>query len=197
MTQKIYMNAKGAPISRQRADQLSNPEKNHARQAVAYAVKRHQMPPARTLTCTDCGQPAVEYDHYLGYAREHRLDVQPVCLACHGIRKRGRMTQCRRGHDYAQFGEIDKDGRRACSICRTRLNRSTRPRRHTEPTKHASIILRESDERAIRALIFIGFGHTTTGVVQAALQFAFAAKRSEIAGELLTIPTTTEQSASA
>lgn len=50
------------------------------------AVVAGKLPRPDTLTCTDCGGPAREYDHYLGYAPEHRLSVQPVCRGCHNKR---------------------------------------------------------------------------------------------------------------
>lgn len=46
---------------------------------LAIAVKRGRLQPARTFNCTDCGAPAVCYDH-----RDYNkpLDVQPVCHKC-------------------------------------------------------------------------------------------------------------------
>lgn len=44
---------------------------------------RVNLPPARNFLCVDCGKPATDYDHYLGYNDEHCLDVQPVCRSCH------------------------------------------------------------------------------------------------------------------
>ncbi len=46
---------------------------------VASAVKAGKLPPVRTLTCVDCGAPAVGYDHR-DYSKP--LDVQPVCKRC-------------------------------------------------------------------------------------------------------------------
>ncbi len=46
---------------------------------VANAVKAGKLPPVRTLTCVDCGAPAVGYDHR-DYSKP--LDVQPVCRRC-------------------------------------------------------------------------------------------------------------------
>ena len=74
------------PISRQRLHQLRNPERHQARQTVTRAVTRGKLPRPDKLVCTDCGERAGEYDHYLGYAAEHRLDVQPVCIKCHAKR---------------------------------------------------------------------------------------------------------------
>lgn len=62
------------------------PERINARKAVAYAVQIGRLPGVTETACVDCGAPARQYDHYLGYAREHRLHVQAVCRACHGRR---------------------------------------------------------------------------------------------------------------
>lgn len=51
--------------------------------AVEYAVKTHRLAPAKTLPCLDCGGPAVEYHHHLGYERRHWLDVVALCDSCH------------------------------------------------------------------------------------------------------------------
>lgn len=47
--------------------------------AIAKAIKSGALPKARTLTCVDCGKPALDYEH-----RDYRrpLDVQPVCRPC-------------------------------------------------------------------------------------------------------------------
>ena len=58
------------------------PEKAKARQTVQCAVAKGRIPSVLTLKCMDCGDPAKRYDHYLGYAEEHRLHVQPVCTFC-------------------------------------------------------------------------------------------------------------------
>lgn len=54
-----------------------------AGQAVRRAVQVGRLPHVRTLTCVHCGEPAREYHHYLGHAKEHRLDVVPLCIPCH------------------------------------------------------------------------------------------------------------------
>ena len=60
--------------------------KSKARTALWTAIGRGHLARAKSLACHDCGKPAQHYDHYLGYAREHWLDVQPVCTSCHGQR---------------------------------------------------------------------------------------------------------------
>jgi hypothetical protein len=76
-------------LSRQKFFMPTN--KDRARWATKQAWRTNKIPHPKTLLCSDCGGPAVEYDHYLGYEREHWLDVQPVCRRCHHQRgyKRG------------------------------------------------------------------------------------------------------------
>jgi hypothetical protein len=54
-----------------------------ARSIVSKAVQLGLMPKVRSLSCTDCGQPATGYDH-----RDYRkpLDVEPVCHGCNVYR---------------------------------------------------------------------------------------------------------------
>jgi hypothetical protein len=47
--------------------------------AVRKAVVAGAIPPARNLTCTDCGQQAHGYDHR-DYTKP--LAVEPVCRSC-------------------------------------------------------------------------------------------------------------------
>ena len=60
-----------------------------ARQRVQSAARAGRLPRPRDLPCTDCGHiwqaggPWHDYDHYLGYAAEHQLDVECVCRPCH------------------------------------------------------------------------------------------------------------------
>lgn len=59
----------------------------HMRRAaalVAAAVRKGALPPARDLSCVDCGAPADGYDHR-DYTKP--LDVEPCCLSCN--KKRG------------------------------------------------------------------------------------------------------------
>ena len=67
-----------------RASQARNTEKVLARNAVSHAVEQKQLVPAFTLECgQNCGRPAFDYHHHLGYEPEHWLDVVPVCRTCH------------------------------------------------------------------------------------------------------------------
>jgi NUMOD3 motif-containing protein len=63
------------------------PEVQAAHWTVSNATRSGKLHKATNFLCFDCGEPAACYDHYLGYAPEHRLDVQPVCFSCH--QKRG------------------------------------------------------------------------------------------------------------
>jgi hypothetical protein len=62
---------------------LRHPDKQKAHQRVAYAVKAGKLPKVSALDCRACGGRASEYHHYLGYAKEHWLDVHPYCAKCH------------------------------------------------------------------------------------------------------------------
>ena len=70
-------------ISRQARQQWFNRQPFLARLAVNDAVQRGIIPRPDTLNCVDCDNPAKQYDHYLGYSDEHRMDVRPLCVPCH------------------------------------------------------------------------------------------------------------------
>ena len=57
------------------------------RSAVTSAVKHGLLPRPATIPCVDCGKPAQEYHHHLGYAPEHWLNVVAVCRTCHRNRE--------------------------------------------------------------------------------------------------------------
>ncbi len=60
----------------------SNPEKTVARDACNNAVKAGVLiKPRRCSICNAGGR--IEGHHYLGYAPEHVLDVQWLCVPCH------------------------------------------------------------------------------------------------------------------
>lgn len=72
------------------------PEREEARRVVAVAVRYRRLPHPSRMACHDCGHTGEdrrhEYDHYLGYAEAHRLDVQAVCTLCHADREKARRT---------------------------------------------------------------------------------------------------------
>ena len=120
--------------------------KGGARQKVFNLVRSGHLPRADSLPCTDCGHlwtPGCprseihEYDHYLGYEREHWADVQAVCQPCHIKRDRVRdkKTHCCNGHKYTpeNTGRLS-DGIRYCRQCVARRNRAYKDaRRLREP----------------------------------------------------------------
>jgi hypothetical protein len=95
------------------------PDRAVARIQVNEAVKYGRMPRAKDLLCVDCLTPAREYDHYLGYAKEHWFDVQAVCRSCHLEREKRRRPNCKRGHRYTNADWREVNGRkvRMCREC--------------------------------------------------------------------------------
>jgi hypothetical protein len=73
-------------------------DQKQARHRINREVRRGIRPHPNLLPCVDCGhiwkphQKRHEYDHYLGYAAEHHLDVQVVCTSCHATRERLRRA---------------------------------------------------------------------------------------------------------
>jgi hypothetical protein len=89
--------AKAAYVPRPRKSKLGKffapsraGDKRQARARVNHRVE------IGTIPCMDCGHVHAagerrhEYDHHLGYAAEHQLDVQAVCTTCHRKRERAR-----------------------------------------------------------------------------------------------------------
>lgn len=97
-----------------------------ARYAVNLEVRTGRLQKPNDLPCADCGHVydggmRHEYDHHLGYDREHWLSVQAVCVACHVRRDspKANQTHCVHGHEYtdANTGR-HANGRRFCRQCR-------------------------------------------------------------------------------
>ena len=66
--------------SRQRVEQLLQPEKHHARTVLNYAVRVGRI--TRPLSCQDCGgQNRRLHAHHANYSRP--LTVDWLCVACH------------------------------------------------------------------------------------------------------------------
>jgi hypothetical protein len=59
---------------------MVHPERIKARMAVNNAVVAGKL---TRLPCTICDNPNSEGHHYLGYAKEHWLDVQWLCRKHH------------------------------------------------------------------------------------------------------------------
>ena len=74
------VHAKGSPRYRR-----LYPEKYKAATALGTAVRNKTLPNAKSLQCSSCTEPAIEYHHLKGYAPKHRLNVIPVCGSCHKI----------------------------------------------------------------------------------------------------------------
>jgi hypothetical protein len=62
-------------------------DKRQARKRINQLILSHRLQSPSELPCLDCGHIGADrrhqYDHYLGYAAMHHLDVQPVCEPCH------------------------------------------------------------------------------------------------------------------
>lgn len=71
-------------VTRQRINQIVNAKAAKARKTIHDEVSRKVRPQAYTLNCTDCGEPAEEYDHR-DYKKPRK--VEPVCGPCN--KKRG------------------------------------------------------------------------------------------------------------
>jgi hypothetical protein len=55
-----------------------------ARNHVYYHIEAGNIQPVSEFVCVKCNErQAQEYHHYLGYGREHWLDVEAVCILCH------------------------------------------------------------------------------------------------------------------
>ena len=100
-------------------------DQEQARQRINVEVRTGRRPHPSTLLCFDCGHigddKRHEYDHYLGYAAAHHLDVQPVCTTCHATRDsaKKRQSHCVHGHEFTPANTIRKpNGTRACRLCR-------------------------------------------------------------------------------
>jgi hypothetical protein len=105
-----------------------------ARSAVNVEVRLGKRPHPNTLQCVDChhvwkpGDPRHEYDHHLGYAPEHWLDVVPVCRKCHARRgPKAQQTACAHGHAYTpENTKMRSNGTRECRTCRRQRESATR-----------------------------------------------------------------------
>lgn len=64
-------------------ERYAKDRKVSARRLIQAMVHRGAMPSATSKCCVDCGNQAQEYDHYMGYEREARYMVEPVCRECH------------------------------------------------------------------------------------------------------------------
>ena len=100
-------------------------DKRQAQDRISKLTTAGLLPKARTLPCTDCGKPARDYDHYLGYGAAHHLDVQPVCSSCHLKRGYARGELLPR-MERVPPPKIPRPKRQDCAIC----GRAKPPYRH-------------------------------------------------------------------
>lgn len=71
-------------VARRPENSASSELKAAAVAAVNRAVwSTEELPNLSTQVCDECGAPAEDYHHYLGYDSEHWLDVKPLCRKCH------------------------------------------------------------------------------------------------------------------
>jgi hypothetical protein len=62
---------------------ISHPEQVRARKAIKIAIAAKKIQRPSGYKCRFCFSIAEHFHHHLGYEKEHRLDVQPVCVKCH------------------------------------------------------------------------------------------------------------------
>lgn len=110
-------------------------DRKQARQRVNVEVQHGRRPHPNKLPCVDCGhiwqegERRHEYDHHLGYAPEHHLDVQAVCAKCHHARDsaKARQTHCINGHEFTPENTGRKpNGTRFCRECHRAHDRGRR-----------------------------------------------------------------------
>lgn len=110
-------------------------DRKQARQRINVEVRTGRRSHPNNLPCADCGRlwseggPRHEYDHYLGYAAEHHLHVEAVCVPCHAKRDsaKARQTHCKHGHEFTSENTIIKsNGMRQCRECRRDYDRRRR-----------------------------------------------------------------------
>ena len=80
---RIYKLGDKIKKTRKISKSKQDPMKSYARIAVARAVKYGQLPKINDCICTNCNKKASQYHHFLGYEKENRLAVVPLCIRCH------------------------------------------------------------------------------------------------------------------
>jgi hypothetical protein len=81
--QKIYREENREHVQEIDRQRYTKDPHVRARRLIQQRVQKGRMPKASECPCTDCGQTAAEYDHYLGYEGAFASMVQPVCKPCH------------------------------------------------------------------------------------------------------------------
>ncbi len=115
-------------------------DRKQARQRINVEVRTGYRPHPNDMPCVDCGhvwrdgERRHEYDHHLGYAPEHHLDVVARCTRCHAAREgKAVQTHCKHGHEFTEQNTYRKaNGTRACRACikRWEQDRKSRKQRH-------------------------------------------------------------------
>lgn len=112
-------------------------DKVQARHRVNVEVRTGKRPHPNTLPCADCGhihsqgERRHEYDHHLGYAAEHHLEVESVCTLCHAKRDSSKavQTHCKHGHQFSDGNTyIAANGTRHCKACMKNHEKTRGPR---------------------------------------------------------------------
>jgi hypothetical protein len=75
------LSEKGRKVQKNNRDKYPNRRK--ARGKVNTEVQSERLPKVNTQECKCCNNIAIGYHHYLGYEREHWLDIIPLCRDCH------------------------------------------------------------------------------------------------------------------
>ncbi len=83
-TQRLYRQSEKAKAA-QKLFREHHQNYIKAVRAVNSAVKSGELMSPKYFLCYEesCFEQAEEYHHYKGYAKEHWLDVDPLCIKCH------------------------------------------------------------------------------------------------------------------
>lgn len=76
----------GAAPIQEKGSRLLSRAKRQAHNFITRKVQLGDLPSAPSRRCIDCGEPARDYHHHLGYEHIHWLDVVPLCRTCHKMR---------------------------------------------------------------------------------------------------------------
>lgn len=78
------------PTTHPRSESIISPERYAAHQAVARAIRKGELLPAKTYKCHACDKKADQY-HHSSYDPADRLCVVPLCRSCHGKANRNSL----------------------------------------------------------------------------------------------------------
>lgn len=86
VNERYFLSEKGRVAKRegQKRYKKRYPKKVKAGKAVEYAIRQgHLLHPSDCLCAICSSRNAEHYHHYMGYEKDHWLDVMPVCISCH------------------------------------------------------------------------------------------------------------------